>query len=476
MRFDRRIAWLLIVFLVAVSGLQGQSAPVPVADRYKPAADKIIAAALNDNDGYKDLTYLCDHIGNRIAGSDALNHAIQWAAQTMKDKGLANVTTQPVSVPYWIRGHESASLVAPFNRNLHILGLGKSVATPAGGITAEIVAVSSFDELVALGADRVKGKIVVYNEPWKDYGDASQYRTRGASRASALGAVAVLVRSATGLALAQPHTGTLFYDANAPKIPAAALTVEDAGLLARLYAEGAPVKVHLELENRLVDSVPSANVVGELVGSEHPEQVVVLGGHIDSWDVGQGAQDDGSGILASLEAVAILKKLGLQPRRTIRVVFWTNEESGASGAAAYRKAIGDEIKNHVAAIEMDTGAEAPTGIGYGKMGRGANLAIPAAPDPRSVAYVNQIAGLLASIGVTGYVPGGGGTDVEPLTNEGVPGLRPVNVNTHYFDWHHSEADTIDKVDLNDFRKNIATLAVLSYILADTPEVLAGSKE
>ena len=465
--------WLPLFLLLMSFPLTGQTVPSSVAERYKATADKIIAAALSDTEGYKDLTYLSDHIGNRVNGSESIKQAVAWAIQTMKKDGLSNVSTHPVTVPRWIRGREEARILAPVEQQLHLLGLGSSVPTPPEGITAGIVAVSSWDELKSIGADRIKGKIVVFNPGWKGYGVGSQYRTQAASRAAQFGAVAALVRSATGLSLQDPHTGAQFYDKDTTKIPAAALSVEDAALLARLYSEGAEVKVKLTIDSHPVGTAVDANVVGELPGSEHPEQVVVIGGHIDSWDVGQGAQDDGTGIIATLEAVAILKKLGLQPRRTIRVVFWTDEESGASGAKAYWQWIGDGVKNHVAAIEMDTGAEAPVGIGYGSRFSAAQTTDGPKPDPASLALLNQIAALLEPVGSNHILQGGGGTDVKPLTDDGVPGLRPVNTGTHYFDWHHSEADTIDKVDLNDFRKNIATLAVLSYILADTPEVLAG---
>ena len=452
---------------------KGQTAPQGIEDRYKKTAQQIIDAALSDTDGYADLTYLCDHIGNRINGSEPLQQAVVWAAKRMAEKGLTNVSTPPVSVPHWIRGHEEAFIVSPISRKLHILGAGMSVGTPADGISAEIVAVSSFEELEALGASQVKGKIVVFNEPWKDYGQAVAYRVTGGSRAAKLGAVAVLFRSATGVSLQSPHTGTLFYDDKAPKIPVAALSVEDAALLARLAGEKHPVKVHLKMDARQEKDAESANVIGELRGSEDPEHIVVIGGHIDSWDVGQGAQDDGAGIIASLEAVTLLKKLGLQPRRTIRVVFWTNEESGASGAKAYRQWVGDKVKNHVAAIEMDTGAEAPIGIGFGGHFGGKSSANTT--DKKSLELVKQIAALLKPIGADSVQAGGGGTDVDPITAEGVAGLRPATVGTKYFDWHHTEADTLDKVNLEDFRKNIAELSVLTYILADMPEVLVGEK-
>ena len=290
----------------------------------KADADRILTAAMADNDGYAALTYLCDHIGKRVSGSAPLGTAIEWGAELMRNAGLQNVKVQPVMVPHWVRGNESGMIMTsgkgPVMKPLHMLGLGMSVGTPKEGITAEVVFVPTFAALDAMTPEQVKGKIVVFNPGWHGYGVNSQYRTAGPSRAAAKGAVAVLVRSATGLAMEIPHTGTLRYDETMPKVPAAAISVEDALMIERLAKEG-PVKVHLQMDARMEADVQAGNVMGEIVGSEHPEQVVFLGGHIDSWDVGQGAQDDGSGIMATFEAVSLIHKLGLKPKRTIRIVF-----------------------------------------------------------------------------------------------------------------------------------------------------------
>ncbi len=349
---------------------------------YQPTADRLIDAALRDDEALARLAYLCDHIGNRLSGSDSLNRAISWGAGQMKQAGLRNVTTIPVKVPHWVRGNESAALLAPVSRPLHMLGLGMSVGTPPDGITADAVVVSTFDELDRLG-EKVRGKIVVFNAPYEDYGKSVAYRALGPSRAAKLGAVAVLVRSITPLAAQLPHTGALRYSDDSPKIPAAAITIEDATMLGRLQAGGAP-RIHLEMAAHMEPDADSADVVGEIRGSEHPEQVVVMGGHIDSWDVGQGAQDDGSGIMATLGAAALIQRLGLKPKRTIRVAFWVNEENGGRGGEAYRDWIGAKIKDHVAAIEMDEGAERPLGFGYGAFSLAAFLSPggPAAAAPK----------------------------------------------------------------------------------------------
>jgi hypothetical protein len=432
-----------------------------LTEQYRPVAEKLINAALADQEGYDRLTYLCYRIGNRLSGSPSLQRAIEWSAEQMKAAGLSNVRIIPVKVPHWVRGAESAKMVAPLEKPLHMLGIGMSIATPPAGITADVVAVSSFDELDKLGRDKVQGKMVVFNYEFHGYGPARNFRSAGASRAASLGAAAVLVRSATGLAMQTPHTGELEYDEAQPKIPAAAISPEDAAMLARLAGSGVPVKVHLQMSARLEPDVESGDVIGEIPGKTHPEEVVVIGGHIDSWDVGQGAQDDGGPVMECLQALALMKKLGLQPARTLRVAFWVNEENGARGGEAYRQFVGDKIRNHVAALETDGGAEAPRGFGAGV-------------DQNSQEMLKQIAKLLERIGSSEITPGGGGTDIQPLLRDGVPGISQRTSGAHYFDWHHTEADTLDKVDPEEFRKNVAALAVMSYALADMPGKLVAA--
>jgi carboxypeptidase Q len=442
---------------LAVLSILGLSAgrAQDLTDKYRLVADKLINAALADNEGYQRLTYLCYRIGNRLSGSASLQRAIEWSAQQMKAAGLSNVQVIPTKVPHWVRGAESARMVAPLDKPLHMLGLGMSIGTAAGGITADVVSVETFDDLVKLGRDKIQGKIVLYNEEYRGYGPTRVYRATGATRAAAYGAVAALVRSATPLAMQIPHTGEMNYEDDQTKIPAAAVSPEDAMMMAKLVAEGVPVRVHLEMGAQMLPDADSGDVVGEIPGKTHPEQVVVMGGHIDSWDVGQGAQDDGASIIACLQALALMKKLGLQPERTIRVAFWVNEENGGRGGDSYRAWVGDKIKDQVAAIEMDGGAEAPRGYGAGV-------------DANSMDMLKQIGKLLERIGASEITGGGGGSDIAPLIRDGVPGLSERTVGTHYFDWHHTEADTLDKVSLEDFRKNLASLAVMGYALADMP--------
>jgi hypothetical protein len=450
----------------------GAQVPDDLAAEYRVPAGQILGSALTDVEGWEKLSYLTTVIGHRLSGSKGLEDAISWASKTMADEGLT-VRTQAVKVPHWVRGNESAVVTAPVERTLSILGLGGSVGTRRWGIKAPVVVVKSFDELDALGRAGVEGKIVLYAVEWQGYGSVQQYRANGASRAAALGAVAVLTRSATALSLNTPHTGALRYDEAQPKIPAAAVSVEDADWMRRMAELGRELTVKLTMQARtLPDAADSFNVIAEIPGSERPEEVVVMGGHFDSWDVGQGAHDDGAACIAAWQALRIIDQLGLRPRRTLRVVLWTNEENGLAGGTAYRDALSDgEVARHVAAIEMDGGAERPTGFGLGMQGIDPNAK---ERDPRYEAAfkrMQQIAKLLAAIDADEIERGGGGSDIGPLMRSGVPGLGLQTVGEHYFDWHHTAADTLDKVDPQNFRRAIALLGVAGYVLADMPERL-----
>jgi hypothetical protein len=450
----KRVSLVGLSLVAACGSLLGAG----LTEQYKSKADQLIDAALADTEGYNRLTYLCYRIGNRLSGSPGLEKAVQWSVEQMKAAGLSNVRVIPAKVPHWVRGAESARMIAPLEKPLHMLGLGMSIGTPPGGITADVVAVGAFDDLAKLGRDKIQGKIVLYNEEYRGYGPTRPYRSNGASRAAEFGAVAALVRSVTPLNMQTPHTGEMTYDARQPKIPAAAVSPEDAIMMARLVELGVPVKVHLEMSAQMLPDSDSGDVIGEIPGREQPEDVVVMGGHLDSWDVGQGAHDDGASIVAALQAVALMKKAGFVPRRTIRVAFWVNEENGGRGGEAYRAFVGSDIAHQVAAIEMDGGAEAPRGYG-------------ASVDETSMELLKQIGKLLERVGASEIAGGGGGSDIAPLMRDGVPGLGERTVGTHYFDWHHTEADTLDKVDPEDFRKNMASLAVMGYVLADMPDRL-----
>jgi hypothetical protein len=419
---------------------------------------------LADDQGGQRLERLCYQIGARLSGSRSLQRAVEWAAGLMREDGQENVTLQPVKVPHWVRGEESCLELHPAARGLSMLGLGMSVGTPPEGIEAELVVVHDFDELEKQGRAGVEGKIVLYDVPFTSYGRTVAYRGSGASRAAKLGAVAALVRSVTPHSLSTPHTGSLRYSGDAPKIPAAALTVEDAERYSGLSRAGVPVRLRLTMRAHMEPEADSANVLGEIAGREKPEEVVVMGGHIDSWDVGQGAHDDGASCMAALQALAVIRKLGLRPRRTLRVALWTNEENGLAGGIAYRQALGDAVGNHVAAIEMDGGCERPIGF---------DAALPA-NDPRSELALQQaqmLAAPLRGISADQVTRGGGEADISPLVNAGVPGFGLRTVAERYFHWHHTNADTLDKVNPVHVRHAMAALGVFGYGLADMPHRL-----
>lgn len=437
-----------------------------LTEMYREAASRLIGAALTDEGGWTKMQYLCDRIGHRLAGSKGLERAVEWSAAEMKREGLANVVTPLVKVPHWVRGAESLMMTAPLESPVAMLGLGGSVGTPVEGITAEVLCVSSYEELEAAGEAKVRGRIVLYDVPWQGYGRTVAYRSSGAVRAAKLGAVAALVRSVTPVSLRSPHTGMMSYAEGTPKIPAAAVSVEDSLRIHRLIESGVAVTLRLRMEARTLPDADSANVIGEIVGREKPEEIVVMGGHSDSWDVGQGAQDDASGCVAAWQGILLAKQLGLRPRRTLRACLWVNEENGLRGGVAYREWAGATVKNHVAAVEMDGGAERPAGFGLSIQG--------ASPEvmARALARMKEIGVLLRGIGAGEMTAGGGGADIGPIMRDGVPGIGHRSVGQRYFEWHHTDADTLDKIDKQDFRLNTAAMAVLGFVLADMPERLA----
>lgn len=449
---------LTIIFTFAFFATSSAQTP-HLPSTYGATVDRIIAAALADSFAYNRLAEMTDRFGHRLSGSESLENAIDWMLMQMKGDGLANVRGEPVMVPHWVRGRESIELIEPRAVKLNMLGLGMSVGTPAEGITAEVLVVRSFEELTRRGAE-AKGKIVLYDVPFTNYGQTVQYRSRGAIEAARVGAVASMIRSVASYSMQTPHTGSIGYDTTntIPKIPHAALSVEDAMMLARMAKRGEKVVVRIRMEARMLPDAPSRNVVAELTGREKPDEIVVLGGHIDSWDVGTGAQDDAGGVFVSWEAVRLLKKLGLQPRRTIRVVGWTNEENGLRGGLGYRDAHAATLDKHVLAIETDGGIFKPLGFGF----TGSDSAF---------AIIQQIGTLLDRVGAGVIRRGGGGADIGPIMQRGVPGMGLNVAPEKYFWYHHSNADTVDKIDAHEFNLCVAALAVLVYIAADLPEGL-----
>ncbi|HTR52304.1 MAG TPA: M20/M25/M40 family metallo-hydrolase [Kofleriaceae bacterium] len=441
----------------------------PIADHYREAAAKIIAAARADRGAYDKLAQLTDRIGHRLSGSPELEHAVAWAVATMQADGL-DAHAEKVMVPHWVRGPEDAAIVEPIARPLVLIGLGGTVATPKGGITAPVVVVHDWKELDSK-RDAIAGSIVLYDTPMppysaekgSGYGDVVGYRTGGPSRAAKYGAVGVLMRSVTAHAMRTPHTGAVDYDDKVAKIPAAAVTVEDAELIDRLAAKG-PVRVHLHLESQQLPDAESANVIGELRGTSKPDEIVVIGGHLDSWDVGQGAHDDGAGVVMMMHAVATLKRLGLVPRRTIRVVAFTNEENGVRGGKAYAAQHQGELSRTVLALEADSGGFAPRGFVVGAHDKEAAK--------RLHGRFADLIELLQPLGATRLVDSEhGGTDIGPMAAAGVPQVGLVVDGRTYFDIHHTEADTLDKVDPAQLADDVAAVAVLAYIAADLPDRL-----
>lgn len=429
-------------------------------------AERLVDHILARSQAYETLGYLTDSIGPRLSGSKGAALAVDWTTRRFREWGI-DVRNEPVVVPHWVRGDERASLVSHNGQKLVVTTLGGSVATPASGITAEVVEVTSYDELAKLGRDGIAGKIVFYNgmmdmslvesgRAFEAYGQAVQFRGTGASRAAAYGAVAAVIRSVASASLRTPHTGSLRYDDAHPKIPAAAMTTEDADLVHRLLAKGERVRMRLVLTPKSYPDVKSANVVAEIRGSEHPDEIVLIGAHLDSWDLGTGAIDNGSGVAMVMETLRVMKELGIRPKRTIRGVLFMNEENGLRGGRAYfaGAAQREELDDHVAAIETDAGAAVP--VGFVSTLEGAELDA-----------VKAKMGVLARIAPMYFQSSRHtGADTSPLTDAGIVGFGLVPDPRHYFDYHHTPADTLDKVDPKALAQDTAALAALAYVIAE----------
>jgi carboxypeptidase Q len=456
---SRLLAVFLASAVIAVTAFVSAqpSRPAPWIESYREPSARLVGEALSTPFAWDRLAYIGDTFGNRLSGSQSLEDAIQWAVAEMKKDGLENVHTEPVKVPHWVRGQESAEIVAPRPQRLVMLGLGNSVGTPPSGIEAEVLVVRSFEELDAAGT-RVKGRIVLFNVPFTNYGETVRFRGSGPSRAAALGAVAALVRSVGPPGLRLAHTGALRYTEGLPQIPGAAISAEDADRLQRMQDRGTTTRVRLKMEARFLPDADSYNVVGELRGRERPDEIVVVSGHFDSWDVGTGSTDDGGGCVVSWEALRLMKKLNLRPRRTVRVVLWTNEENGTRGALAYRDRHREELAKHVLMFESDGGVFRPTGFGFTGSDTGR-------------ARVTEVASLLRGIQADRISAAGEGADIGPSVQAGnIPALS-LDVDGNYFLIHHTEADTIDKIDPMDMSRASAAIAVMAYVIADMPETL-----
>ncbi|MGE5479392.1 MAG: M20/M25/M40 family metallo-hydrolase [Chloroflexota bacterium] len=455
--------WVLMA-AIAFSTVGAAAAPSPEQDfvqEHSETVNRIIKAARADTLGFSRLEYMCDMFGPRLCGSEGLERALDWIYAEMKADKFDDVKSEPVMVPHWVRGEESLEMTYPRAARLNVLGLGGTIATPPEGITAQVLVVKDFDELRAAG-DRARGKIVVYNEPFKSYGQAVQYRFGGAVEAAKAGAVASLARSVTPHSHETPHTGVMFYDDTVKKIPHASITGEAADLLTRMQARGVTPTLTLKLGAQTLPDAESRNVYCELRGRELPDEIIAGGGHTDSWDVGTGAHDDASGVLAVWDAVRLLKDLGIKPKRTIRAVGWVNEENGTRGGKDYA----DKHKNekHVLLFEFDSGCFAPETIGFS--------------GPEALTdYVKGFEPLLARIGDVKTSNHGGGVDIGPMVRQGnVPAmsLSPRDEGK-YFWYHHSAADTPEKINPEDYRNCVAAIAVALYLYSEYPEEIKGNK-
>jgi Zn-dependent M28 family amino/carboxypeptidase len=483
---NRNIALRLLAFasLFSVVTLRcpaQESTPTPTPTPAPPYSAQTLVelkqlqeAALKSDYAYRQVAHLSNNIGPRLTGSAQAQKAVDYVAAELKALGL-EVQLEKVIVPHWVRGEETAALVEfpgmaeNTTQKIVLTALGSSVATPADGLTAEVVVVRDFDELQALGRAKIEGRIVLFNYHFdkqmaaqsragEAYGQAVKYRGEAPSAAARLGAVAALIRSVGGAEYRLPHTGQTDYAKDAPKIPAGAVTAEDADLISALAPQG-KVRMRLLLTPQQLPDAVSYNVIGDLKGSEFPEQIVIVSGHLDSWDLGTGAIDDGAGVAVSMETANLIKKLKLKPKRTIRVIAWMNEENGLMGGKTYAKNHENEIANHFAAMETDGGAGHPLGINY-------------ATKPEAKWYFDAVAKILQSSGAgilnLAQHPG---ADIGPLTKLGVPGFSPIQDNRTYFNYHHTAADTLDKIVPQELGENAAVVAVTAYALANLEKPL-----
>ena len=481
------VAPILISVSAALAQKTPQAAPPPSSFMAPPQASQadehnfpslllqqlsaIKAAALNDDYAYRQLAHLTEKIGPRPTGSTQARAASEYVAEELRKLGL-DVRLQPVVVPHWVRGAETAALVEypgmvpGTTQKIVLTALGGSTSTPADGLTTEVITVNNFDELTALGRDKVAGKIVLFNElfdkqkaaggmAFAAYGEAVRYRGAGPKAAADLGAAAALVRSVGSADYRLPHTGFSF----PAGIPAGAVTAEDADLIVHLAAQG-KVRMHLTLTPQKLPDETGFNVIADLKGSEHPEQVVVVSGHLDSWDLGTGAIDDGAGVVIAMETAEILQRLHLRPARTLRVIAWMDEETGGTGSRAYSAEYANNFPNHIAAIESDSGAAHPLGFDV----KAASAAIEALRPLQSV---------LLSVGATVFQPTtySPGADITLMSEAGVPAFGVMQDGRTYFNYHHTAADTLDKVVPAELRENAAAMAVLGYALTNMKDPL-----
>lgn len=426
---------------------------IDFVNKYKPIAEKLIKLSYQDSAAWYRLAYMTDVFGPRLSGSDNLEKSLDWMLAEMKKDNFANVRDEKVMVPHWHRVFESAELLHPRKAIIPIFALGGSISTPNGGITAEVVVVKSKEELDKLGTEKVKGKIVVYNQPFLNYGQSVQYRFYGAQWAAKYGAVASLIRSVSPNTSRNVHTGMMAYNDTIPTIPQAAISPEDAMLLERLVSYGITPKINITLDLRTEEDFESRNIMGEIVGSKYPDEIIALGGHSDSWDAGTGAQDNGSGCISTWMAAKLIKDADLSPKRTIRVVQWVNEENGVRGGNSYKDTHKDE--KHILMFEHDSGVFPPSAIRLS----GADSILA------KLRYAEPLFKMINDEMIVAN--GGGGVDIGPMMKIGVPGMSlSTNSQGKYFYYHHSHSDMADKVDPHHLNQNIAAIALAIYIYSD----------
>ena len=439
------------MLLVSLLLLSAPAVPPDVARR-------LVGGALTDGAAYARLQELTDGIGPRLSGSPGAEAAVQWALKRFREDGLS-ARLEPVKVPHWVRGEERGAIVPSATTTGHPLALTALGNSVGGSADAEVIEAHSLAEVAALG-EAARGKIVFFNHTMSTpagYGQFVDMRTHGPSAAARVGAVAILVRSLATVSLRSPHTGTTVYDVGAPRIPAAAVSTEDADLLHRLLRRG-PVRVRLSLGCRILEDADSANVVAEVRGREKADEIVLIGAHLDSWDLAQGANDDGAGVAMVMEAGRLIASLPQRPRRTLRVVLFMNEENGLAGGKGYAAAHQQELPRHVAALEADSGAGRPLEV---RLRAGEGAAALLRP------WLAPLEALEIGIGEGDA----GGADIGPLEPAQVPLVAVHPDVTHYFDIHHSAADTLDKIDPENLAKNAAAIAIVSWALAEMPQTL-----
>lgn len=452
------------LLLVLVTVLPGQARDVMGESPLSERAASMVKEAIRSRESHRLLASLCRSAPRRLSGSPGAAAAVEWARQEMTALGLQNVRLDPVSAPRWVRGSLCRVRVLEPGYAGHpplaAVALGGSVPTAEGGLAAEVVEVRHSRHLRELGREGLTGRIVFFNQPFDDtlpdtfkgYAATVWQRTLGAVEAAKRGAVGVLIRSVTSMPDDVPHTGSMRYKEGVPKIPAAALSVQAAERLSDLLDAGA-VRVHMEMDCRTLDPVSSANVVGEIPGREQPGEIVLIGAHLDAWDVGQGAHDDGAGVSHVLEAARLIMKSGPPPRRTVRVVLFMNEENGLAGGRAYASWYRETLDQHVLALESDRGGFAPRGFGV-------------TPSEGYIQALKPVEAVLVKHQLGRVVAGGGGADISPLKAAGVPVMELKVQSDRYFDFHHSAKDVLEAVHPRELARGSAAVAVMAYAVAE----------